>query len=132
MVRIANPTYDVVFKYLLEDNRIAKLLIGDLLQTEILDLELQPQEYATKPERVSLTVYRIDFKAKIRTREGKTQVVLIEIQKAKFASDIMRFRKYLGEQYSRKENFAKLRNSLQFRKDFAKALLFFEETFQLF
>ena len=105
MVRIANPTYDVVFKYLLEDNRIAKLLIGDLLQTEILDLELQPQEYATKPERVSLTVYRIDFKAKIRTREGKTQVVLIEIQKAKFASDIMRFRKYLGEQYSSESNY---------------------------
>ncbi|MBF0227734.1 MAG: hypothetical protein HQK76_19980, partial [Desulfobacterales bacterium] len=30
--------------------------------------------------------------------------VIIEIQKAKFATDIMRFRKYLGDQYQNKDN----------------------------
>ena len=31
MTKIANPIYDVVFKYLMSDNKIAKLLISDLL-----------------------------------------------------------------------------------------------------
>ncbi|CAK0760220.1 hypothetical protein CCP4SC76_3260027 [Gammaproteobacteria bacterium] len=34
-----------------------------------------------------------------KNAEGEYQQVLIEIQKAKLGSDIMRFRRYLGEQY---------------------------------
>uniref|UniRef100_UPI000B0FAC56 hypothetical protein n=1 Tax=Candidatus Thiosymbion oneisti TaxID=589554 RepID=UPI000B0FAC56 len=33
------------------------------------------------------------------TQDGAIKQVIIEIQKAKFAADIMRFRRYLGEQY---------------------------------
>uniref|UniRef100_UPI001C40474A hypothetical protein n=1 Tax=Candidatus Thiosymbion oneisti TaxID=589554 RepID=UPI001C40474A len=33
------------------------------------------------------------------TQDGAIKQVIIEIQKAKFAADIMRFRQYLGEQY---------------------------------
>ncbi len=50
-----------------------------------------------------MTVYRLDFSASIKTADGPKQV-LIEIQKAKFATDIMRFRGYLGSQYSNKNN----------------------------
>ncbi len=50
-----------------------------------------------------MTVYRLDFSATIKTGDGLKQV-LIEIQKAKFATDIMRFRGYLGSQYSNKNN----------------------------
>ena len=101
---VANALYDVVFKYLMEDKRVAKLLLSALLRTEVLDLELKPQEYSFGEDIKQLTVYRIDFKARIKTKEGKEQVVLIELQKAKFATDIMRFRRYLGKQYANNDN----------------------------
>jgi hypothetical protein len=62
-----------------------------------------------------LTVYRLDFSAKIKTAEGHKNVI-IELQKAKFPADIMRFRKYLGEQFSNKENFQKVKIGSRFRK----------------
>ena len=101
---VANAIYDVVFKYLLEDRNIAKLLLSGLLQTEVIDLELKPQEYSADIKENILTVYRIDFKAKIKLKGGEEKLVLIEVQKAKFATDIMRFRKYLGKQYANEDN----------------------------
>jgi len=35
-VRIANPIYDVVFKYLLDDEKVARLLLSALLGKEVL------------------------------------------------------------------------------------------------
>jgi len=101
---VANAIYDVVFKYLLEDRSIAKLLLSGLLQTEVLDVELKPQEYAADLKENLLTVYRIDFKARIKLKNGEEKLVLIEVQKAKFSTDIMRFRKYLGKQYANEDN----------------------------
>ncbi len=91
-MKVANAIYDVVFKYLLEDRNIARLLLSALLETEVLDVELRPQEYSTSISirYKSLTVYRIDFKARIRARDGKEKLALIELQKAKLALDIMR------------------------------------------
>ena len=107
---IANPIYDVVFKYLMEDGKIAKLIISSIIDETISELTFLPKEFSSdvekrtkKKTRNSKTVYRLDFSAKIKTEDGFKQVI-IEIQKAKFATDIMRFRKYLGEQYSNKEN----------------------------
>lgn len=102
-MQIANPIYDVVFKYLMDDSKIAKLVISTIIGEKILSLDFLPQESIVELERRSLTVYRLDFSAKIQTVDGYKNV-LIEIQKAKFATDIMRFRKYLGEQYQKKEN----------------------------
>ena len=101
-MQVANALYDVVFKYLLEDKNIAKLLLSGLLQTKVLDIELKPQEYSTSNK--SLTVYRIDFKARIQLQDNTEKIVLIELQKAKFPSDIMRFRRYLGKQYANEDN----------------------------
>ncbi len=101
---VANAIYDVVFKYLLEDRNIAKLLLSGLLQTEVLEVELKPQEYSADMKEHVLTVYRIDFKAKIKLKNGETKLVLIEVQKAKFSTDIMRFRRYLGKQYANEDN----------------------------
>jgi len=104
-MQIANPIYDVVFKYLMEDSKIAKLLISTIIGEKILALDFLPREKVAEieVEYHSFTVYRLDFSAKIKTARGYKNV-LIEIQKAKFATDIMRFRKYLGEQYQNKEN----------------------------
>jgi hypothetical protein len=103
-MQVANPIYDVVFKYLLDDNKIAKLLLSALLGVEIKNLQLRPQEYSSDLANRTLTVYRIDFKAEVVLSNGETKVVLIEIQKAKYTTDIMHFRKYLGEQYADKNN----------------------------
>jgi hypothetical protein len=46
----------------------------------------------------------MDFKATIEQADGSQKVIVIEIQKAKLHTDIMRFRRYLGEQYADKEN----------------------------
>lgn len=102
-MKIANPIYDVVFKYLMEDNEVAKLLISTIIDRDIIKLDFMPQEHTINLEKKSLTVYRLDFKATIKTKTGEN-IVVIEVQKAKFPSDITRFRRYLGEQYSNKEN----------------------------
>jgi hypothetical protein len=87
----------------MSDSKIARLLIGSIIAEDIIELSFNPQERSTTIDSHSLTVYRLDFCATIKTEDG-TKQVLIEIQKAKFATDIMRFRKYLGDNYAHKEN----------------------------
>lgn len=105
-MRVANPIYDVVFKYLIGDMKIAKLILSGILETEIEELEFAPTELQTriKSDRKNFTVFRIDFTARLKYPDGKSELVIIEIQKAKFHTDIMRFRRYLGTQYQSKEN----------------------------
>jgi len=104
LTRIANPIYDGAFKYLLDDNRVARLFLSTMIGEEIVELTFRPTEHRTDVEQRHVTVFRIDFSARIALPSGGEKLVIIEIQKAKFASDIMRFRKYLGRQYLSKEN----------------------------
>jgi hypothetical protein len=100
---IANPIYDVAFKFLMDDERVAKFFIGTLLEETIEEVSVRPQEYTYTDQLAGLAVFRLDFVATIRTKEGGYKKVLVEIQKAKNRIDLMRFRNYLGEQY-RKED----------------------------
>ena len=118
---IANPIYDVVFKKMMENERVAKFFIGTLLEQTIEAIEVKPQEYTYEGEfdfsnpkdlekyenrireRHSIWVYRLDFIATIKTETGEYQKVLIEIQKAKNQIDLMRFRNYLAEQYKKED-----------------------------
>ena len=100
---IANPIYDVVFKRMLENERVAKFFIGTLLEQTVLAVEVKPQEFTHFNEDHILTVFRLDFIATIVTETGETKKVLIEIQKAQKVIDLMRFRNYLGEQYKKEE-----------------------------
>jgi len=110
-VQIANPIYDVVFKYLMEDNAVAKLVVSSIIGEEVIELEPKPQEHTRDKDKEkitgeipNLTVYRLDFSAKIKLSNGQYKVVVIEMQKAELPTDIMRFRRYLGEQYINSEN----------------------------
>jgi len=58
-MQIANPLYDVVFKYLLDDNKIARKFIGLIIGREILKLDLRPTEYRNDLEERPLTVLRL-------------------------------------------------------------------------
>lgn len=101
---IANPIYDVVFKYLLEDVEIARELLSTILGEEIQSLELKPQETATEKSGGGISILRFDFKAIIKNKSGELHKVLIELQKAKKAFDVMRFRRYLGDNYRKEED----------------------------
>jgi hypothetical protein len=97
---IANPLYDVVFKYLMEDIEIAREILSTILNENILYLEVKPQETVTEMTADGvLRVLRFDFKATIETVTGDIKKVLIELQKMKVPTHVMRFRRYLGENY---------------------------------
>lgn len=40
MIYVANPLYDAVFKYMMEDERIAKTLLSALLQKTVIAVEI--------------------------------------------------------------------------------------------
>ena len=84
-MHIANPIYDVVFKYMLEDNKVAKLFLSAIIGEEIMELDFSAQERTVevpatkkvkkkKVERPPLTVCRFDFSAKIQTPGGFKKV----------------------------------------------------------
>jgi hypothetical protein len=106
---IANPIYDVVFRFLMEDSKVAKLLIGAIIERDILELDFRPKSFTSSVKREDaliepiFTIYHLDFSAKIKTEEGE-MLAIIEVQKAKLPTDIIRFRRYLGQQYANKEN----------------------------
>ncbi|MBR4273046.1 MAG: hypothetical protein IKP73_01955 [Bacteroidales bacterium] len=67
---IANPIYDSAFKYMMQNERAATVLLESLLD-------------------------------KVRDKNtGETELVTIELQKSYLDTEIMRFRTYLGQQYS--------------------------------
>ena len=104
---IANPIYDVVFKYLLDDEKVARLVLSALLGKEILELAFRPTEirrHAEHQDGTEWLVLRMDFAATIRFEDGSPKLVLIEIQKANTAWDVQRFRRYLGANYLNPEN----------------------------
>jgi hypothetical protein len=102
-VIIANPIYDVVFKRMMENERVAKFFIGTLLEQTIETVEVKPQEFTYTEELVGLALFRLDFIATIKTGAGEYKKVLIEIQKARNQIDLMRFRNYLAEQYKKED-----------------------------
>lgn len=101
-MRIINPIYDVAFKYLMEDVEIARKLIGEIIGEKIHKLTVQPQEFTSKLAKHGILIFRLDFKATIQSSTGEYKTVLIELQKAKMYDDLIRFRRYLGENYSNK------------------------------
>jgi len=100
---IANPIYDVVFKKLMENDRVVKFFIGTLLEETIESVEVKPQEFTYSDELAGLAVFRLDFIAVVKMDTGENKKVLIEIQKAKNYIDLMRFRSYLAEQYKKED-----------------------------
>ena len=98
---IANPIYDVVFKRMMENEKVAKFFIGTLLDEIIIDLNVKPHEFTYTNEGAGIALFRLDFIATIKTEGGEFKKILIEIQKARNHVDLMRFRNYLAEQYKK-------------------------------
>ena len=100
---VANPIYDIVFKYLMDDERIARTILSALLKMEVTAVQVRPHEYSDET-RDSLSVFRIDFGATVRDGDGKEKLILIELQKTWLDTETLRFRQYLGVHYSNPKN----------------------------
>jgi len=73
VVRIANPIYDVVFKYLLDDEKVARILLSALLGREVLDLKVRAAEVRHEVRREvgpSILVLITDFAATVQMEDG--------------------------------------------------------------
>lgn len=103
VMKVANPIYDIVFKYMMEDERIARTILSALLKVEVLAVEVRPHEYSDDTHD-NLSVFRIDFGATIRDAEGNQKLILIELQKTWLETETLRFRQYLGVHYSNPKN----------------------------
>lgn len=108
MIQIANPAYDVVFKYLMADYKSAKTLLSALLGEHIEILELLPQERSVSLRNktdgiqpVLLSAVRFNYCATLSIA-GEKKKVLIELQKGNYNLDVARFRQYLDINYDSK------------------------------
>ena len=100
---IANPLYDTIFKYLMEDIACARIFLETIIEEELEELDFAAHEKTGSRKKdgdFSYVIHRIDFSAVIKTRSGERKRVLIEVQKSENTTDIVRFRKYLGVQYA--------------------------------
>ena len=103
IVSVANPIYDSVFKFLMEDERVAKTILSALLKKNVVNVKMRPHEYSNTT-RDNLSMFRIDFAATIKEQDGNEHLVLIELQKTWLETETLRFRQYLGAQYSNRDN----------------------------
>ena len=103
IIHVANPIYDSVFKYLMEDERIARIILSALLKKEVVEVQIRRNEY-TNGFRDNISMFRIDFGARIREDDGSQRLILIELQKTWLETETLRFRQYLGAQYANPEN----------------------------
>jgi hypothetical protein len=118
-MHIANPIYDVVLDFIMEDGKAAKSFLSAIIGEEIVELESASRKrIARKPSEVEeeqkraneekhglfCTVCRFYRSARIAISGGGFKTVLIELQKAKLASDIMRFRSYQERNYRYSDN----------------------------
>ena len=101
-MKIANPLYDNAFKYLMSNDRLARKVLSVILDKEVVELELAQQEVVVEDRERHFTLYRLDFKATIQDGDGRREAVLIELQKSKLPTNVLRFRNYLGLAYAQK------------------------------
>ena len=74
---------------------------------------MQPQENVaeTNHNDITIRIFRIDFAAIIQEKNGSTRKILIELQKTKRSTNIGRFRRYLAENYAKKDS--SMQNSIE-------------------
>jgi len=101
-MKIINPLYDNAFKYLMDNERIAKLVLSIILDRQVISLQSKPQETSNIAVG-NINLMRFDYKAVISTENGEYSTVLIEVQKYRNIDPVSRFRKYLAKNYIKEE-----------------------------
>ena len=98
VIYVANPLYDAVFKYMMEDERIAKTLLSALLQKTVIAVEMRRHEYPNI-SRDSIIVQIPLLKGRVNNRLEKILSVfdqsqiypddqrMLELDENKYADD---------------------------------------------
>ena len=100
----------MVFKYPMQNDRVARLLIARITGLAVQSLTVSRGETAVRrtPDApahdLPLTLLRMDFAARVRTADGSERQVPIETQKASAPTVTERFRRYLGQQIGSRDN----------------------------
>ena len=103
MIQIANPIYDSVFKYMMQNNKVCVILLGALLNRDVIEVEVTSNELV-RADLKKFAVLRLDFLAKIKNPDGTIETVSIELQKSEKSTEIARFRSYLASLYDTRAN----------------------------
>ena len=95
-MKILNPTYDTVFKYLLEDLEIAKGIIERILEQEVIDIVPLPQENTSVEidlKYMSIPLFRQDFVVAVKytdeNGDERIDKIMIEMQKSPFQPEVL-------------------------------------------
>jgi len=119
-MKLLNPLFDSVFKYIMEDIEVAKTLISAIIKKEIKELYPAPQEATgtkLKIKYAQLEIYRQDYVAivKSKSEDGneKYEKIVIEVQKSPFIPELGRFRNYLADKYRKKSSIPETENSTE-------------------
>jgi len=106
---IANPIFDIVFKYLLQNIESAQLLIELITQQEIKNIVPINKEFIKANShqfdfnesytRDIFDEFRLDFACTTVNEKGEEKNIIIELQRVSLKTDILRFRKYIGFHY---------------------------------
>lgn len=135
-MRVFNPIYDTIFKFLMEDIEVAHGLISLIIEEEVVELIPAPQEstsFELKLKYNQLPLIRLDYVAIIKTlsEKGEEQYhkVSIEVQKSPFVPEMGRFRKYVSEKYARQSEFKTDKDSVQKAYLPLKTIYFIDKAF---
>ncbi|MBR2201462.1 MAG: hypothetical protein IJ894_12095 [Bacteroidales bacterium] len=102
---IANPIYDSAFKYMMQNEKSATLLLSALLQRKITDLKIIANDTPVIEEKSGVRILRLDFAATVvNPVTNENELITIELQKSYLDTEIMRFRTYLANKYSDPNN----------------------------
>ena len=99
MTIIANPIYDVVFKYMMEDERVAKLLLSALLQKEVLSLKMCERKRHPGKRKAGILMSCMVFLADICNADGTENRIAVELRKTWKPTQTLPLRQYLSAQY---------------------------------
>jgi hypothetical protein len=101
---IANPIYGTAFEKLMENMRIAKYFLSTVLSLQITDIAaLSPHEFPCKNKDEDLAdiwfLFNGYFTATVKTKDGKTEKILIEVRKSWESGYIKQIRKRFDKLY---------------------------------
>lgn len=100
---LANPIYDCVFKFLMEHERIAKILFSTLLKKEVLSAEVHEHKH-TKKEKLTIALFSMDFTVRVKDENGKENTMIVKVLKTWRETETSHLRQHLAYQYNDKEN----------------------------
>ena len=96
-VYIANPLYDVVFKRIMEEERIAKTFLSAILQREVVSIKICQDGFRNIKSN-SISIFKMGFVASIKNNENSNELTNIRLYKTWVDTDVLEPRQHLAWQ----------------------------------